>query len=304
MDQENNCLFVSSRGILKSCDIYSAKPISSVRHLVDYDFTQIKTGSTVYICSRALPQFISIYKEITSRFILITGDCDESCPVELFNSHQEFLDFIESDNIIHWFSQNCVNTSHPKLSQIPIGLDYHTLSIDDHAWGNRASPTDQEKLLTVVKSKSEPFWKRKIHAYSNFHFLMTTKFGQDRKDAQNQIPNYLVYYEPEKIKRLNTWVKQTEYAFVISPHGNGMDCHRTWEALILGCIPIIKTSPLDKMFQDLPVLIVKTWTDVTLPRLNKTVRKFKKKTFNYDKLNLKYWKDIIESVRPSQESDT
>jgi hypothetical protein len=51
--------------------------------------------------------------------------------------------------------------------------------------------------------------------------------------------------------------------FVVSPHGNGLDCHRTWEALYLGVIPIVKTSSLDQLYEDLPVLIVDDWSDVT-----------------------------------------
>ena len=30
---------------------------------------------------------------------------------------------------------------------------------------------------------------------------------------------------------------------VISPMGNGLDCHRTWEALYLGVIPLVRGSP-------------------------------------------------------------
>ena len=42
--------------------------------------------------------------------------------------------------------------------------------------------------------------------------------------------------------RLITWNKQKDFAFVLCPHGGGLDCHRNWEALCLGCIPIVKTS--------------------------------------------------------------
>jgi hypothetical protein len=83
-----------------------------------------------------------------------------------------------------------------------------------------------------------------------------------------------------------------QYKYVISPHGNGLDCHRTWESLALGCIPIIKTSPLDRMFEGLPVLIVKNWSDITQELLN---------NFNpskyLDKLRLNYWKDLLDKYK-------
>jgi GR25 family glycosyltransferase involved in LPS biosynthesis len=290
MDQENYCEFVGSRGIMKSCDIYSSSPRSSIRQLINYDFSILKPGSTIYVCGSAVPHFVqTVAPQIPFGYILVSGDCDQTVPNDLFASDQEFKKFIESSNLIHWFSQNCVLTSHPKLSQIPIGLDYHTMAERDHEWGNQTSPLNQEKLLKTVASKAKPLDERICKAYANFQFLMTTKFGSDRVDAINQVPKDLVFYEPTKIKRLNTWVSQSKYAFVISPHGNGLDCHRTWEALALGCIPIVKTSPLDSLFYELPILIVNQWSDVTQELLINTVQEYKTKQFNMEKLKLSYW---------------
>ena len=49
----------------------------------------------------------------------------------------------------------------------------------------------------------------------------------------------------------------TRYEFVLSPPGVGIDCHRTWEILFFGGIPIVESSSLDSLFDDLPVVIVK-----------------------------------------------
>ena len=71
--------------------------------------------------------------------------------------------------------------------------------------------------------------------------------------------------------------------------GHGMDCHRTWEALILGCIVIVKKSVLDVLYEDLPVLIVDNWSDITKELLDTTIENFKTKNFNYDKITLEYF---------------
>jgi hypothetical protein len=130
---------------------------------------------------------------------------------------------------------------------------------------------------------------------------MNTKYGQDRKDAVSQIPSELVYYEPIHIPRLKSWNTQKEYAFIISPHGGGYDCHRLWEGLALGCIPIVKTSPIDKLYDDLPILIVKEWSDVTMELLIQKIEEFKikelNKEFNYDKLSLQYWMKRIKEYK-------
>lgn len=294
VDEEQNCKYVSSRGILKSCDIRSITPISSIRELYNYNynFNDIKDGSIIYVCNDAIPSFVNYTKNMNNKFILVSGDSDSTVPNEIFRNHSDFLLFIESDNIIHWYSQNCI-FGHPKLTKIPIGLDYHTMTYNDSSWGKKISCFNQEKILEKIKNESKPYWEREIKCYSNFHFFMETKYGYDRKDALNQIDKELVYYENNKVDRTTTWTNQSKYAFVISPHGNGLDCHRTWEALCLNCIPIVKKSGISDLFDDLPVLIVDNWSDINKELLVSTVNKFKDMSFNYNKLTLKYWIDKI-----------
>jgi hypothetical protein len=183
---------------------------------------------------------------------------------------------------------------------MPIGLDYHTLT-SIPLWGPISSCEHQEKMLLMIKEKSLPFWNRNIKCYANFHFTMNTKLGYDRKDAFKKINKDLVYYEENKVTRLITWNKQKDYAFVICPHGGGLDCHRNWEALCLGCIPIVKTSSLDNLYKDLPVLIVKDWEIITNELLNETISVFKTKfdtnEFKIEKLTLSYWLKLINSYK-------
>lgn len=57
----------------------------------------------------------------------------------------------------------------------------------------------------------------------------------------------------------------SQYKFCLSPPGNGIDCHRHWEALMVGTIPIILRSPLDQVFDDLPVLLVDNYACIKVP---------------------------------------
>lgn len=106
---------------------------------------------------------------------------------------------------------------------------------------------------------------------------------------------FLFIKAPERITRKENWQNQINYAFVISPHGNGLDCHRTWEALVLGCIPIVRKSPIDVLYKDLPVLIVDEWSDVTSELLQKTLNSFKDIQYTYDSLLMSFWKNKIIS---------
>ena len=293
---ETDRKYVSSRGIMKSCKVHSLNPKSSILTLDGIDFSKLTEGCTLYVTGSAIPEFAKILDTLSCKLVLVSGDCDETIPDAVFQSNEEFIKFIESDKIIHWFSQNCVG-KHAKLTVIPIGLDYHTRAVEITQLGEQMSAENQENELLEILKGTKPFTERILKCYSNFHFNMQEerKYTGDRRDAVQKIPENLIFKEPTPITRKETFINQSKYAFVASPHGNGLDCHRTWEALVLGCIPIVKTSGLDSLFDEIPVLIVKDWGDITQELLEKTVNDFKVRNFNYDKLTLKYWMDKINS---------
>jgi len=79
----------------------------------------------------------------------------------------------------------------------------------------------------------------------------------------------------------------------LSPIGNGLDCHRTWESLYLGAIPIIKTNNYyESLYSDMPVLLVNDYSSLTTEFLEDQYDKIIKKEKN--KLNQEYWvKQIV-----------
>ena len=300
--EENSNIFVSSRGLLKSCDYYSYTPVSSVAHLVNYPnletIKHIKNPS-IYICSRAIVNFMNeLLPLIDFPFILVSGDCDETIPQEILNS-ADFNNLLNNTHLIHWFCQN-MTYQHTKITKMPIGLDYHTLTVNP-VWGPLCACLEQEKQLLFFKHKALPFWNRNINCYANFHFSINTKLGYDRKDALQNINKDLIYYEDTPVTRLSTWNKQLNFAFVVCPHGGGLDCHRNWEALCLGCIPIVKTSAIDSLYTDLPVLIVDDWSNITNELLQNTIVRFKtmfkNNEFNMEKIKLEYWTNLINSFK-------
>ncbi|CAB4759167.1 unannotated protein [freshwater metagenome] len=51
--------------------------------------------------------------------------------------------------------------------------------------------------------------------------------------------------------------------FVLSPPGNGPDCHRTWEAIYHGAVPVVLRGHLAPRFIDqLPIHVVDDWDEV------------------------------------------
>jgi len=298
---EQFCYFVCSRGVLKSCTFRSLNPQSSCNNDIDYlnkmlSSKKMFNGMSIYICSELLSFFVlKILPQLKHAFVLVSGDSDLCTPKEALNKNL-FLTLTNNAYLLKWFAQNTQIQNHPKIIQLPIGLDYHTISNNKNCGWKKDSeyhlPRHQEKILVDIRSTMKPFYERSSLIYINFS-LHNDRFEQ-RKLALETIPSHLISINQDFIKRSDTWVNITNHAFVLSPFGNGMDCHRTWEALCLGAIPIIKAPNFKNLFENLPVLIVNEWTDITKELLDKTIEDFKNRQFNYDKLLLGYWKNMIK----------
>jgi hypothetical protein len=301
---ETYCTYVGSFGLLKSATHKSPNPVSDFGGLDPAWYSNLYPNCILHVCPQALPDFVKkVLPNIQVPFKLLTNNSDCTIPDDFQAEANEILNH---PLLQTWFAQNCVG-NHSKLIRIPIGLDYHSLRPSpterkrmvwepkqNHRWGTKRQPIEQECELLYFKNSSKPFWERELKGYANFQFMMWTRYGKiDRKDAVEKVPKDLVFYEPFKATRDVCWKHMIEYAFVISPWGNGLDCHRTWEALCLGCIPIMKTSGLDPLFDDLPVWIVKDWSDVTHENMKQILEAFKSKTFKYEKLTLAYWRNLL-----------
>lgn len=303
MSFENNCKYVSSRGILKSCDIHSDNPKSSCNNDYQYLIDMIRLnkmfdGISIYVCSDLLTFFIqNILPKIKHKFTLVTGDSDLCVPIEACNKDDFFI-LLNSCYLIRWFAQNTRIQTESKLIQLPIGLDYHTIYANpNHHWRMNHEchlPSSQEEILINIKNNSKHFDERIKKIYVNFT-LNNDRFN-DRKSALNQIPKDLLDNNLDPVPRTKNWEKISSYKFVLSPFGYGMDCHRTWEALCLGCIPIVRAPNFKNLFSDLPVLIVNNWNEVNEDLLDHGIRMFKENNFNYNKLKLEYWTKKISNV--------
>jgi hypothetical protein len=299
---ENLCYFVNSRGILKSCDFHSKTPKSSCNDDIGYLDKMLKKMfhcMSIYVCSDLLKFFVNnILPKINKMFVLVSGDSDLCVPKEILNS-QQFNTLLNSPFLIKWFLQNTQVQNNVKMIQLPIGLDYHTISNEpNHGWklpDESHFPGAQEHVLVSIKEKSQSFYERIPKIYVNFS-KNNDRFG-DRENSVKNISTELMVINNIFTKRTENWNIMSTYAFVLSPFGNGMDCHRTWEALCLGCIPIVKAPNFRKMFENLPVLIVENWSEVNNELLLKTIDEFKQRTFNYEKLSLKYWINKIKLIK-------
>ncbi len=269
--------YVWSRGLALSCDhnggLVFVRGQRGGRAALRFDpraFEQVRDGDLVWTRLIALPQFLEeALPRIQARFALVTGDEDWSIP-QGFDGSERLL---ESPKLGLWFTQNLDGTGrHPKLRHLPIGLDFHTIS-NGPKWGEQqATPAAQEAELEVIRAEMPPSAERLLKVHADFHF--NKHKHQVWGDARAQVQEALAHnpdlvFQQQKLRRSQLWREKTRYAFVVSPHGNGLDCHRTWESLVLGNIVIVKRSSLDPLYEGLPVVIVDDWREIERPNLTR-----------------------------------
>lgn len=210
---------------------------------------------------------------IKNKYILVTHNSD-------LNITEQFKKYLDSSNLFVWFAQN-VGFSHNKLIPIPIGLE-------NELWGRK-----YVNILNSIRGSGNNIEKKYL-LYMNFS---TGTNSKERVPAYN-------YFKSQDFCHVTSRMSVEQYLsdvckakFIVSPHGNGLDCHRTWEALYLGVIPIVKKSSLDKLYEDLPVIIVNDWSEVTLEFLEKKYFEMSSSTYQMEKLYIAYWNGVFSKYK-------
>lgn len=184
--------------------------------------------------------FEFIFPSINAQFILISHNGDQ-------NITEDYLPYLTTNNIKHWFAQNCL-LPHPKITPLPIGLENKWYCL-------HGIPQYFNKL-------------RRLGAKKDFRILYKFSVSTNLKErtaaleALKSHPLATTYTDwRESLNYLSTL---NQFAFVASPAGNGEDCHRTWEAMYLGVIPILKRNHMSESFAalNLPVLLIDDWFDL------------------------------------------
>ena len=294
---ESACRFVSSRGILKSCDARARRPRSSQESIPRDLDSVVRTARVIYLCTDMVPQFVREHLPRRSTpFTLVTGDSDLA--VAAGPIAERALDAVTSHPmLVAWYAQNRV-FKHPKLHSMPIGLDYHTLSPPEgggraHPWGARRVPVDQERQLAQIGRSAGSIAAKEPVAFCNWHFAIERG---DRQECRRRVDPTAVSYQRDFTTRDASWRMNARFAFTLSPAGAGLDGHRTWEALLLGSIPVVLRSPLDELFTQLPVVIVDDWSEVTPARLRSELDRIARNSFDFSPLKLGYWTARIQSL--------
>ena len=249
------------------------------------DAKRMAPGDTLYVSHSKLQEWAQDFlPHIETDFVLINTPFPMGYP-----------DWVESiapnitnhKNMMGWFCHNIGNYTggqqyHAKVHPFPIGLkgNMGVGGIKVETYRNPV-PTYRKAFLksfngTIPKT-------RKVYA----GFLSRTTDSREAVPSGRKLPYGEFLNELAKSK------------YVISPDGDHPDCHRNYEAIGLGAVPITELDPfLYRNLKEGPVVYRNTnwnvtWLEETLPEPN---------TVNRNLVFEEYWMEYIERAvgRPLQ----
>lgn len=279
-------------------DIYNEHALNVITKIALYKNIN-KSKIIIFVKTEYLLYYINYLINFTKDYILITTCNDDLCI--------PFFQYPPSDDIriLHtnllcceklqlWYTKN-PSIDHYKLRPIPIGPKWQWKSglffgedITCHKnifikYGmngyNAFKNGNKNKLLYFnfsVETTEEPF----ISSHKNIRQKWKTHFK--RIFEWNENKNFEDYI-----------IELSSYKFCLSPPGRGLDTHRTWEALMVGTIPIVLSSSLDSLFEKLPVVIIDNIEIITEEYLNAKYKELHNKEYDFSIIYSEYWKSVF-----------
>jgi hypothetical protein len=214
-------LFITGNGIAARC-----------RHILNYDvLTSNERGrESWWFCKADYLDFFFSELAPEEPFTLFTHNSDR--PID-----RRYRGELDNQRLVAWFAQNAA-FHHAKLWALPVG-------IANPVWQHG----DQAALERIQRERPD---KTRLFDVS---FNPETNLRERRRclaatglEVSSRLP-YEMY-----LRRL------ASAHFCISPNGNGIDCHRTWEALYVRTIPVVTRSLVTDQHRDLPMVVLDDWS--------------------------------------------
>lgn len=235
----------------------------------DFNPKKVCEGDTVFVRGDMLHSFFKhIHPKINKRYVLLSHNADN-------NITNEFARY-PKNNIIHWFAQNLL-VRDKNTTPLPIGLSNKRYQKEDIFIPLTSESNKKNMILASFDLESNP----------------------KRKNMKDKLSSIKTITKMAYMDKSSYYKVLSEFKFVISPEGNGIDCHRTWEAMLLKSIPILEKNIATEYFEKirLPVLLVNSWDDLADMDENFLDKKYKElePRFSSPAIFMDYWiKEIVK----------
>jgi hypothetical protein len=204
--------------------------------------------------------------------VLITHNADRNVTEALFAARPAC--------VRHWFAQNAL-VEHADLTPIPIGLER------PHVSGGRTRP---EVFRAVAGGPRQ---------VRNLVYLRQSDWTnrRERRPVRWALAGRSWVTSSREMRPLAQYLEEMfQHRAVVSPPGNGLDCHRTWEALYLGVVPLVKASPATCHFARLlPLAVFDRLATLTRRRVERGLERVERR--RDDALRFSWWADLIARRR-------
>ena len=256
--------------------------IDTFRSLADHSYESVTTtfnldmltSNDVIFCQSDLLMSFNeeILENLDVEVILLLGNSDQ-------NFTLEFTSKLNLNKVRRVFAQNLVEKI-DKFEALPIGLE--------NAWllNNGKPITFKIQRLFKVRKKMRVMW-----TFSPTNLI-------ERSGVAETLSRLEIATALPRISKFKHRFALSRYAFVASPPGNGLDCHRTWEAMYLRCIPIVKRSFMAEEFErnGLPIWVVDSYEELSQYDDEDLKLKYDELAprFNSDLLWFSYWRELIK----------
>lgn len=265
-------------------EYYSSVLTEKIAPCVQYGTSiKVERADTYYF-------FETFHETIGQPYVLISGGGhggDWSTPTA---DEKKYLD---EPKLLRWFHIHPL-LNHGKITPFPLGVNMYS-----------SARVDIERIL-AARNYTNPFEMRSRKCYSEFKaddgidtltsfniesnpderslawkLLCGSKPNKEEQKGYSRHPDEAPFAKCNygKADGLVRLLKEMdEVIFALSPKGMGIDCHRPWELLALGVIPVmVRYAPFDELFDNLPVLMLDEW--------NMTSEEFRTKQKSYLELS-------------------
>ena len=196
----------------------------------------------------------------------------------------------ERQKIVDIYAQN-ISQPISGYSAIPIGIE--------NAWRSKNG-------VISLRNAKQASLENRINGIC-WGFSIGTN-PAERGEAARELLNNPFAHKIENVSQREHQKYLAKFQFVASPPGNGLDTHRTWEAMYFKCIPIVKRSFMTEEFEGmgLPLWIVDNYSELNSVDESFLMAKYDelKDGFNSEILWAPYWtKRILDRKRSLVEND-
>ena len=174
------------------------------------------------------------------KFIIFTNLEDTPLDDHIFDSLP--------DNVVRVVAANS-NVSGQRVIPAPYGVQRRMSLSDDR----------NEVLHSYMNNEKEPRSFRLLYVGIN------ENSHEERKGLTEKfIDKPWAIVETERVDFQTYLDRMWGCKFVLCPRGNAIDCHRNWETVYMGRVPVMKRTPfLEQLYATYPVLWVDDYSEVT-----------------------------------------